>query len=97
MFAGTGVIFAAVYLLWMIQRVFFGKITNPQNRGLQDLNWREIGLIAPLLFLMVYMGVYPKPFLDASQKSVLAVQERVTQRQAGGTLEQAEVKPEAAH
>ena len=57
MFAGTGVIFAAVYLLWMIQRVFFGKITNARNRGLKDLSWREIGLIAPLLFLMVYMGV----------------------------------------
>ena len=91
MFAGTGVIFAAVYLLWMIQRVFFGKITNPSNRGLKDLNWREIGLIAPLLFLMVYMGVYPKPFLDASRASVLAVQERVTQRQAGGTVEQTEI------
>ncbi|MCY7345901.1 MAG: NADH-quinone oxidoreductase subunit M [Pyrinomonadaceae bacterium] len=91
MLAGTGVIFAAVYLLWMIQRVFFGKITNAKNRGLRDLNWREIGLIAPLLFLMVYMGVYPKPFLDASQKSILAVQERVLHR-AGGKLEKVEVQ-----
>ena len=97
MFAGTGVIFAAVYLLWMIQRVFFGKITNAKNRALKDLSWREIGLIAPLLFLMVYMGVYPRPFLEASQKSVLAIQERVSQRQAGGTIEQAEIKPKAAH
>ena len=69
MLAGTGVIFAAVYLLWMIQRVFFGKVTNEKNRTLADLSWREIGLIAPLLFLMVYMGVYPQPFLDARQKS----------------------------
>ncbi len=91
MFAGTGVIFAAVYLLWMIQRVFFGKITNQKNRGLRDLNWREIGLIAPLLFLMVYMGVYPRPFLEASKASVLAVQERVAGRQAGGTIEQANI------
>ena len=90
MLAGTGVIFAAVYLLWMIQRVFFGKITNAKNRGLKDLSWREIGLIAPLLFLMVYMGVYPRPFLEASQKTVSAIQERVTQRQAGGSVEQAE-------
>ena len=91
MFAGTGVIFAAVYLLWMIQRVFFGKITNQKNRGLRDLNWREIGLIAPLLFLMVYMGVYPRPFLEASQKSVAAIRERVT-HQAGGSIEQAEIQ-----
>jgi len=92
MFAGTGVIFAAVYLLWMIQRVFFGKITNQKNRGLRDLNWREIGLIAPLLFLMIYMGVYPRPFLEASKTSVLAVRERVL-HQAGGTIaDAAEIK-----
>ena len=93
MLAGTGVIFAAVYLLWMIQRVFFGKITNPANRRLHDLNWREIGLIAPLLFLMVYMGVYPKPFLDASEKSILAVQERVV----GKSAEKVAAKSESAH
>jgi len=85
MFAGTGVIFAAVYMLWMVQRVFFGKITNAKNRTLTDLSWREIGLLAPLLFLMVFMGVYPKPFLDRSDASVKQIQERVV-RQAGGTI-----------
>jgi len=91
MFAGTGVIFAAVYLLWMVQRVFFGKVTNPQNKGLLDLNRREIGLMIPLLFLMVFMGVYPKPFLDASKESVVAIQERVV-RQSGGSVAQAEIQ-----
>jgi NADH-quinone oxidoreductase subunit M len=86
MLAGTGVIFAAVYLLWMIQRVFFGKVTNPKNKRLQDLSWRELGLIAPLLFLMVYMGVYPSPFLNRSRESVVAIQERVG-GQAGGTID----------
>jgi NADH-quinone oxidoreductase subunit M len=85
MLAGTGVIFAAVYLLWMIQRVFFGKITNDKNKGLADLDLREIGLIAPLVFLMVFMGVYPKPFLDRSKEAVVAIQERVLQR-AGGEI-----------
>jgi NADH-quinone oxidoreductase subunit M len=85
MFASTGVIFAAVYMLWMVQRVFFGKITNAKNRTLTDLSWREIGLLAPLLFLMVFMGVYPKPFLDRSDASVKQIQERVV-RQAGGTI-----------
>ena len=89
MLAGTGVIFAAVYLLWMIQRVFFGKVTNEKNRTLADLSWREIGLIAPLVFLMVYMGVYPQPFLDRSEASVKAIQERVVQ-QAGGTIDHAQ-------
>jgi NADH-quinone oxidoreductase subunit M len=85
MLAGTGVIFAAVYLLWMVQRVFFGKVTNPKNRSLADLSWREIGLLAPLLFLMVFMGVYPRPFLDRSDASVKQIQERVI-HQAGGTI-----------
>ena len=89
MLAGTGVIFAAVYLLWMVQRVFFGKVTNPKNRTLADLSWREIGLMIPLLFLMVFMGVYPRPFLDRSEASVKQIQERVV-HQAGGSI--AEVK-----
>src|SRR5688572_14383522 len=87
MLAGTGVIFAAVYLLWMVQRVFFGKVTNEKNRTLADLSWREIGLIAPLVFLMVFMGVYPRPFLEASEASVKAIQERVM-HQAGGSVDQ---------
>jgi len=98
MLAGTGVIFAAVYLLWMIQRVFFGKVTNDKNRRLTDLTAREIGLLAPLLFLMVFMGVYPRPFLDASRESVNAIQKRVMHR-AGGEIEQhasaTEAKPAA--
>jgi len=92
MLAGTGVIFAAVYLLWMIQRVFFGKVTNEKNRGLADLSWREIGLIAPLVFLMVYMGVYPRPFLDETKGAVTEIQKRVV-HQAGGEVEHAESKP----
>ncbi len=92
MIAGTGVILAAVYLLWMVQRVFFGKVTNPKNKTLTDLNWREIGLMIPLLFLIVFMGVYPKPFLSLSGESVKAIQQRVTGAQAGGSI--AEVAPE---
>lgn len=91
MFAGTGVIFAAVYLLWMVQRVFFGKITHAANRSLKDLSWREIGLMSPLLFLMVFMGVYPMPFLNASRDAVVAIQERVV-KQAGGTIDHAQVE-----
>lgn len=95
MLAGTGVIFAAVYLLWMIQRVFFGKITNAKNKGLSDLSWREIGLLAPLLFLMVYMGVYPTPFLNKSKDAITAIQQRVVGGEKGGSFEKAEVKKEA--
>ncbi|MFL6374655.1 MAG: NuoM family protein [Pyrinomonadaceae bacterium] len=91
MFAGTGVIFAAVYMLWMVQRVFFGKVTNAKNRVLADLSWREIGIMIPLLILMVYMGVYPKPFLRRSDEAVKAIQTRLMP-QAGGTIEKTELK-----
>ncbi len=92
MFAGTGVIFAAVYLLWMVQRVFFGKVTNTKNKGLHDLNTREIGLMVPLLFLMVFMGVYPKPILDSSKNAVVEIQKRVIGETKGGSIEQADLE-----
>ncbi len=92
MLSGTGVIFAAVYLLWMVQRVFFGKVTNEKNKTLADLSWREIGLMVPLIILMVYMGVFPKPFLKRSDDVIKAIQERVM-HQAGGTIEKTELKP----
>jgi len=84
MLAGTGVIWAAVYMLWMLQRVVFGKVTNPENARLSDLNSRETGLLLPLLFLMFFMGVYPRVFLDRSQASVETIRLRV-QSPAGGS------------
>jgi len=85
MFAATGVIWAAVYMLWMLQRVVFGKITNPENANLKDLNSRELGLLLPLLFLMLFMGVYPRVFLDRSKSSVETIRARVSASPAGGS------------
>jgi NADH-quinone oxidoreductase subunit M len=84
MIAGTGVIWAAVYMLWMLQRVVFGKLDNPENAKLRDLNAREVGLLIPLLLLMLFMGVFPRPFLDRSRAAVAAVQNRLV-RPAGGS------------
>ena len=85
MFAATGVIWAAVYMLWMLQRVVFGKITSPENAELSDLNARELGLMVPLLVLMLFMGVYPRVFLDRSQPSVETIRARVSSSPAGGS------------
>ena len=85
MLAATGVIWAAVYMLWMLQRVVFGPVTNPENEGLTDLNRREIGLLLPLLFLMLFMGVYPRVFLDRSKASVETVRARVSTPPTGGS------------
>jgi len=92
MLAATGVIWAAVYMLWMVQRVVYGKITNPKNAELKDLNAREIGLLMPLLVLMFAMGVYPQPILNSSRGSVEAVRNRVV-GQAGGAVVQIPAGP----
>lgn len=89
MLAATGVIWAAVYMLWMLQRVVFGVVTNPENEHLADLNRRELGLILPLVLLMLFMGVYPRVFLDRSKASVEAVRTRVATPPAGGSFEAA--------
>jgi NADH-quinone oxidoreductase subunit M len=85
MLAATGVIWAAVYMLWMLQRVVFGPVTNPENAGLSDLDKREIGLLVPLLVLMLFMGVYPRVFLDRSKPSVETIRARVSTSPAGGS------------
>ena len=69
--AAFAVILAAIYLLWMYQRVFFGKITNEANAELKDLPLREILVLAPLVVLIVWVGVYPKPFLDRMEPAAL--------------------------
>jgi len=89
MLAGTGVIWAAVYMLWMLQRVVFGPVSNNENAKLLDLNKRELGLMLPLILLMLLMGVYPRVFLDRSQASVEAVRKQVATPPAGGSFEAA--------
>jgi NADH-quinone oxidoreductase subunit M len=86
MFAGTGVIWAAVYMLWMLQRVVFGTKTSEANAKLFDLNAREVGLLLPLLALMLFMGVYPGPFLNRSRASVEAARPVVIKSSAGRML-----------
>ncbi len=60
----TGVVLGAAYLLWLYQRVFWGKLTNPENEKLHDLSAREIATLVPLVVLCFWIGIYPKPFLD---------------------------------
>ncbi len=65
----TGVIFAAVYLLWMFQRVMFGTIDNPKNNHLPDMNKREWSMMLPIVALIIWIGVYPSTFLKFSEYS----------------------------
>jgi NADH-quinone oxidoreductase subunit M len=72
-FAATGVILAAIYLLWMYERVMQGQVTNAKNFGLPDLSRRELALLAVLVVLIVAVGVYPRLVLDPMQASVVGL------------------------
>ena len=68
--AATGVILGAAYMLWMFQRVMFGKITRPENEKLKDLNAREITILVPMVIIIFLMGIYPKLFFSKMDASV---------------------------
>lgn len=74
--ATAGVVIAALYLLWAYQQVFHHK-PDELNRRTRDLSWGERAVIAPLLVIIVFLGVYPKPFLDRITPSVNQLVQRV--------------------
>jgi NADH-quinone oxidoreductase subunit M len=74
--ATSGVILAALYLLWAYQRVFQGPAEG-ENAEMSDMNLREMLVMAPLLALIVFLGVYPKPALDRIEPAVDQLVERV--------------------
>ena len=75
--AALGIILNAGYFLWLYQRMFFGKIENPKNERLTDLNVREWVYMVPLMILSLWIGVYPKPFLEYIQQPVNALVKQV--------------------
>src|SRR5260370_40466886 len=98
MLAGTGVIWAAVYMLWMLQRVVFGTKTSEANAKLPDLNLREFALVFPLLALMLFMGVYPGPFLSRMRASIEATRRFLVSPQAVDSPDVAiKAKPNGSH
>ncbi len=72
-----GVVLAAVYLLWAYQRMFTGPITVPENEGLSDLSVREIAVLAPIVALVLFLGIYPKPALDRLEPAVEQILDRI--------------------
>lgn len=69
-FAATGVILSACYMLWMFQRVMFNKMTNPENEKLKDINKREWALLLPITMLVFWIGIYPKPIISRMDVTV---------------------------
>jgi NADH-quinone oxidoreductase subunit M len=66
--AVAGVVLGAAYLLWLYQRVFWGKITHEENKHLVDLSPRELATLVPLVVMCFWIGLYPKPFLEFLHK-----------------------------
>ena len=78
-FAATGVILSAVYMLWMFQRVNYGDVTNDKNRSLPDLSTREWALMVPTVALAILMGVFPGVFLKTMEPSVVKIVQMIGQ------------------
>jgi NADH-quinone oxidoreductase subunit M len=75
--ATTGVIVAAAYLLTALQRVIYNPLTAPENEQLTDLSWREIVVLVPLLIGILWIGIYPKPFLARMEPSARGLIEQL--------------------
>ena len=80
-FATTGVILAAVYMLWMFQRVMMGKVTNPKNEKLKDLSVRELAVMLPLVLFIFWIGFYPNTFLEKMNPSIDNLINQVKEKQ----------------
>ena len=80
--AATGVVLAAVYMLWMFQRVVWGEVTHEENRTLPDLSLREWAIMTPLVVMMFWIGVYPASFLGKTEASAKQLITHVQARQA---------------
>jgi NADH-quinone oxidoreductase subunit M len=82
--AATGVIFAAAYLLWAIQRIHFNPLDKRENEHIPDLNWRELAIMVPIIAVIIWLGVYPAPVLRRMEP---AAERFVTQVRAGAAIQ----------
>jgi len=78
----TGVIFGAVYLLMATRKLLFGPLTHAENKNLSDINWREAGLMLPIVVLCFWIGVAPNPFLARTDASVDQLLSRIDAQRA---------------
>ena len=87
--ATTGVIFAAAYLLWAIQRILFNRLDRPENEGMLDLNPRELVVLIPLVAGIVWLGLYPGPVLRRMEPSARQFVETTAAGHAAGAMAEA--------
>ena len=87
--ATTGVIFAAAYLLWAIQRILFNPLARPENAAMRDLNGRELAIMSVLAVAIIWLGVYPAPVLRRMEGSAARFVETV---EAGAAAQAAQAR-----
>src|SRR5262249_28715288 len=66
-----GIVLGAAYMLWLYQRTMFGTPDTPENQNMPDMNYREIGYMLPLVILMFWIGLYPRPYLNLMQPTLI--------------------------
>ena len=95
-FAATGVILSAVYMLWMVQRVYYGEVNNEKNQKLPDLSPREWAVIAPVVAMAILMGIAPNLFLRPTSAALEKAVQRVAQSRTQNVERMAPEEPVAA-
>jgi NADH-quinone oxidoreductase subunit M len=94
--ATSGVVLAAVYMLWMYRRVMFGPVEHAENRSLIDLSLREKTVMLAMVIPIFWIGIYPAPFLSRIEPSVIELLRRVEERSGGVDATAAEPGQETA-
>jgi hypothetical protein len=87
--AALGVILAAVYMLSVVQKMFFGPLNNPKNEGLPDMSVREVIAVAPMIAMIFIIGFFPKIFLEPMAPTVEAALERYREHRTEFTQQEA--------
>ncbi len=86
-FAVLGIVLGAAYMLWLYQRTMFGTPDTPENQQMSDMNYREIGYMLPLIILMFWIGLYPRPYLNLMQPTVNHYVSQMQERQQAAQAE----------
>ena len=86
-FAVAGIVLGAAYMLWLFQRMMFGNLDKPENQNLTDLNAREVVYMMPIILLMFWIGIYPKPFINLMEPSVKNLVKQMELAKAGKPID----------
>jgi NADH-quinone oxidoreductase subunit M len=86
--ATLGVILAAGYMLWSVQRILFNPLDRAENRRLPDVNWREAGMLIPICVMIIWIGIYPAPLLRRMEPSLTRLVEQVHAGAASAAVSQ---------